>query len=48
MKLNNTLPELWCWITLNLVSQVISCVASTLFIAMPSIHCSYDPQVCDS
>jgi hypothetical protein len=40
---NNPLPELRCWIILNLISQTINCVESTVFIAMPSIHCSYDP-----
>lgn len=44
---HNPLPELRWWIYLNMLSQTIGCVESTVFVALPNLMCRFDPQVLD-
>ena len=42
---HNPVPKLWCWIWINIISQLINLVRTFIFAFVNSLDCKYDKNV---
>lgn len=44
-EIHNPIPKLWCWVSMNIIAQVINIVKTFIFAFDSNLECQYDKNV---